>query len=220
MTWLEHLQSLCQNWEERSVPRQLLCICRSMLPPCSRSPKATRETLLLPISSVLRNMATLLPWQVTEQHSSPAPHLHQALWPVTFAPHLQSITHTPTSLCSYPETSSAYSAKSWPTYRCFEGVLIYTRLSKWLLFHLCFLIGKGRCLEMLLGQTFPKLCQAWCCTVPLLGHHREASSSLWMLSALLDLSSHLKRERCLVLFLHLQSNTVGLASSGVQGCYK
>lgn len=120
----------------------------------------TRETLLLHISPVLYNMAILLPWQLAEQHSRPALHLHPACWPVTLAPYLQCITYTPTSLHSHPKTSSAFSAKPWPTYRHFGGILIHLRLSKWLFFHLFFPIGmeKGKCLEMLLGKTFPKLC--------------------------------------------------------------
>lgn len=67
-----------------------------------------RETLLLHILPVLYNMAILLPWQLTEQHSRPTPHLHPACWPVTLAPYLHFIIYTHTSLHSHPKTSSAF----------------------------------------------------------------------------------------------------------------
>jgi len=107
-------------------------------------------------------MAILLPWQLAEQHSRPAPPLHPARWPVTLALYALCITYTPTSLHSHPKISSTFSAKPWPAYQHFEGVLRHPRLSKWIFFHLFFLtgMGKGKCLEMLLQETFPRLCWA------------------------------------------------------------
>lgn len=132
-------------------------------------------------------------------------------------------TSTPSLLAGYPgPISSLYyiypylsafpsqniislSAKPWPTYRHFEGLLIHLRLSKWLFFHLFFLIGmgKGKCLQMLLGETFPKLCWVWCSYGPFPGStYRsvrlpvDAFCSAWFMQPP-------EEEGCLVLFLFI-----------------
>lgn len=102
-------------------PRQLLCICRSMLPPSSSLPKATQGR---PCSYT--SCLCSVTWQFCfygNSLKSTADLLHiytQPCWPVTLAPYLRCITYTPTSLHSHPQTYSAFSTKPWPTYRHFE----------------------------------------------------------------------------------------------------
>lgn len=60
--------------------------------------KGCRETLLLPTSSVLRNVATLRPWQVTNSTAA-LPHTYTRPSGQLSLPHISSPLHTPLPLC-------------------------------------------------------------------------------------------------------------------------
>lgn len=160
-----------------------------------------RETLLPHILPLLYYMAILLPRQLAERHSRAAPLLHPACWPATLAPCLWYIYIYLSALPSW--NSISLFCETLAHIQTFWGNSDLSKTLQMSLLSLVFLFGveKGRCLEILWGDTFSKPSWAWYCTVLLLDQRTGASVSLCMLSRSAWFIQPPEENGCLVFFL-------------------
>lgn len=221
MTWLKHLQSVCQTGRSVLSPDSSPASAGAcFLPPaaCQRLHKESPAPTRLAFTLLHGNSASMAAcWKAQQTCCTATPSLlassSSPTSPVYYIYHQLS-------LHSSSEALSAFFCKPWPAYSHSVGILIHLKLSKWWFSHSFFLfrirygIFRGALrscflLGLMLYYSFSESTHSVECQPPSACFH-----------ALLDyLASWMGTLSCFV-SLHVRSNTVGLPYHEVQGCYK